>query len=173
MMASFGCGYRFGQGDCTGSYQTFTVPYIIGDTSGEFTAAVIKQVSEKTHLTYQKDAADLIIQIEIEDFNDENIGYRFERNRKDQLVDSIIPTETRLEVLAKMQMIEAETGLPILGPYRLKAHVDFDHDYYSSRHAVNVFSLGQVIDYDAAYDTALKPLSTLFAQKVADLILSD
>ena len=165
------CGYRFGQGELLNSYQTVSIPYIIGDTYGEFTAAVIKKVSETTNLSYVNDGGDLILQIKILEIKDENVGFRYERNKKGQLIHYIIPTETRLLALGEIQMVDAETGSIVTGPYQFSANIVFDHDYYSSRNAINIFSLGQLIDYDAAYDAALRPLSQAFADKVADILL--
>ena len=54
----------------------------------------------------------------------------------------------------------------------IKASMDFDHDYYSSRHGVNIFSLGQLTDYDTAEDTVRKPLNDRLAEKIADYVIN-
>lgn len=165
-----GCGYRFGQEDALASYSTITIPYIEGDHYGEFTTAVIKRVAEYSNLTYNQDEGDLILKIKILEIRDQNIGFRYDRNKKGQLIDSIIPSETRLEALAELQVIDAISGCLLIGPVQFSASTEFDHDYYSSRNAINIFSLGQLIDYDAAYDTAMRPLSQSFAEKVVDIL---
>ncbi len=165
-----GCGYRFEQADTLTPYSTVTIPYIEGDPYGEFTTAVIKRVAEYTNLTYNHDVGDLILKIKILEIRDQNIGFRYDRNKKGELIDSIIPSETRLEAVAELQVIDAISGSVLIGPVQFSASVEFDHDYYSSRNAINIFSLGQLIDYDAAYDTAIRPLSQSFAEKVVDIL---
>ena len=65
-------------------------------------------------------------------------------------------------------MIDSRSGCVVLGPSIIKAHVDFDHEFNSSRDAVNVFSLGQVTDIDGATDAAARPLNKVLAQKIVD-----
>lgn len=170
LFALSACGYRFGQQDILAPYASVTIPYIEGDPYGEFTTAVVKRVAEYSNLTYNQDCGDLILKIKILEIRDQNIGFRYDRNKKGELIDSIIPTETRLAALAEMQVIDAASGEVLIGPLQFSASIEFDHDYYSSRNAINIFSLGQLIDYDAAYDTAMKPLSQSFAEKVVDIL---
>jgi len=170
LLVATSCGYRFGHSETLDLYETVSIPYIEGDTYGEFTAAVIKKVSQSTNLDYVRDGGDLLLKIKILEIKEENVGFRYERKKKGKLVHYIIPTETRLQAIGEIQTLDAETGESLFGPYQFAASIVFDHDYYSSRNAVNIFSLGQLIDYDAAYDAALKPLSQAFAEKVGDIL---
>lgn len=164
------CGYQFGQGRLPSLYTSITVPYVEGDKDGFFTAELIKQLSLSGGFEYHRDCGALILKVVIIDFREENIDFRYDRNHEGRLTKSIIPTETRLTSIAEVVVIESASGKPILGPVRIAANVDFDHDYYSSRDGVNIFSLGQLSDYDEARDAAMTPLNRALAQKIVNYI---
>lgn len=165
-----GCGYHFGSGALPTNYSTFYIPYIKGDEEGLLTADVIKQMSRAGGLKFQTAGADLTILVELVDLRDENIGFRYDRNRQGKLTKSIIPAETRITAFAKVTVLDGLSGEVLLGPARLSASVDFDHDYYSSRNEINVFSLGQLDDYDAAHDVVFRPLYIALAKKIVDYV---
>lgn len=166
------CGYRFGTGPLPKQYTTISVPFAEGDFDGNFTAEIIQELASCGAFKYQNTGGDLILKVVILDFDDENIGFRYHRSKKGKLTHSIVPAETRLCALTEVTVIDASSGVCVLGPYRLSASVDFDHEYYSSRHGINIFSLGQLSDYDAAYDAAKKPLYTVLAQKIVDFVVN-
>jgi hypothetical protein len=165
-----GCGYHFGESSFAKSYHTISVPLVIGDEDGDLTAVLVEQIVQSGVYQYCRDNAALILQVELLDFDDENIGFRYDRKKDGKRRKAIIPTETRLFVEAEISLIETNSGKCLLGPVRLVASVDFDHDYYSDRREINRFSLGQLNDYDTAYDAAYKPLNRVLAQKIVDLI---
>lgn len=170
VLSSFGCGYRWGQNSTLAPYQSISVPYIEGDWNGELTSELVSQISQMGTLRYCSEGGALRLQVKLLDYRTDNIGFRYDRNRDGKLISSIIPNETRLTAWAEVAVIEAASGGIVLGPARLSAEVDFDHDYYSSPHAINVFSLGQLTDYDEAYDAAERPLNRRLAQKIVDYI---
>lgn len=163
------CGYRTGQGGVVSSYKTISVPYVVGDLDGSLTSAIVRQLSRNGDLEYQSDGA-LALQIEIIDFRDVNIGFRYDRDNHGHLTKTIIPTETRITEICEVKVMEACSGKVVLGPTRIAASVDFDHDYYSSRNGVNIFSLGQLSDYDTAHDAVYVPLNQALAQKIVDYV---
>lgn len=166
-----GCGYRWGDGGAIPcSYRTVSIPYIEGDMDGQLTAALIQQISESGVLAYQESCGALTLNIEVIDLEDENIGFRYDRKKDGCFTSAIIPDETRLTIIVELTGVETCSGNVIMGPVRIKADVEFDHDYYSSRNAVNVFSLGQLTDYDEAYDAAQTPLSQRLARKIVDYV---
>ena len=110
------------------------------------------------------------MKVELIDFDDENIGFRYDRKKDGRRRKAIIPTETRLIATAQVTLIQAYSGEALIGPVRLAASVDFDHDYCSDRGEINIFSLGQLNDYDTAYEAAFRPLNRVLAQKIVDLI---
>ena len=164
------CGYRFGQGQLDQTYRSISIPYVIGDQDGILTATLIKQFSDSSFLQYANCQADLCLVVKILDIYDENIGFRFDRKREGRLARSIIPTETRLTIEVELTLSESSSGKILRGPIKLQSCIEFDHDYYSSRDAVNAFSLGQLTDYDEAYDAAQKPLNDAIAKKIVDYV---
>lgn len=167
-----GCGYHFGERPIPSKYSTFTIPYIKGDAEGILTADLIKQMGLFSGLSYQRCQGDLVICVEIVDFSDENIGFRYDRNKKGCILKSrsIIPTETRTTVWANVKLVESATGKVLLEPVLISSSVDFDHDYYSSRNEINIFSLGQLNDYDAAHDAVYRPLYESLALKIVNYL---
>lgn len=149
-----------------------TVPYVEGDKDGLLTSAIIRQISARGDFEYLCDGGDLILKVVVVDLSEENIGFRYDRNKEGHISKyrDIIPTETRLIALAEVSVMEACSGVIVLGPVRLTASVDFDHDYYFSRDGVNTFSLGQLSDIDAALDAVRRPLNEALARKIVDYV---
>lgn len=166
------CGYYFSPAGALSSYKTISIPYVKNDIDGRMTAALIKVISAESGLQYEKCAGDLTLLVEMLEFENENIGYRFDRKDNGKLRHSIIPTETRLIVVAQVTLIDNATSERLAGPAKLTATVDFDHDYEKTRNGINVFSLGQLTDYDEAYDAAFQPLYRVLSQKIADFIMN-
>lgn len=172
LLACTGCGYRLGQGGVVESYKTITIPYALCDQDGRLTNALIKQMSESGALRYHPESADLSLLVRLVKEKDKNIGFRYDRPRKkeEELLDTIVPTETRRTVWCEVEVVDNYTGMVLIGPARISASVEFDHDYYSSRNGVNIFSLGQLGDIDAAYDACLTPLYEKLAEKITDYV---
>lgn len=165
------CGYKMGYDGLPAEYRTISVPYVVGDWDGRLTNAIVRQISSSGCFEYKNSQANLTLIVKIDDFSDENIGFRYDRHKDGRLRDTIIPVETRLVAVVDVSVVDACSGKTVLGPVRLSASVDFDHDYYSSRNEVNVFSLGQLSDFDAAMDAAYTPLNDLLAQKIVNYII--
>ncbi len=184
------CGYHAGQGELASKYSTITIPYVEGDEYGELTAVLVKEISRTGTLSYQRSYADLSLNVSIIDCTYDNIGFRYDQKHnsepyrssdsrsnesnhssdRDNVSDDIIPVETRAQVIAEVSITECATGALVLGPVQIRATLDFDHDYYYSRHYVNNFSMGQLTDYDSAVDGSFKPLYTNLAHKIADYV---
>jgi hypothetical protein len=162
------CDYRWGRGHLSNQYSTITVPYAEGDPKGELTCAVIKELSKTGAFRYVSTDGDLILKIKMIESSDENIGFRYDRKKTGELRKILIPTETRKSSTIEFEIVETSTQKMIRGPIRLAASVDFDHDYYSSRNGVNIFSLGQLTDIDGAEDAAIRPLNRKLAEKIVD-----
>ncbi len=164
------CGYKGGQGSIITEYETVTVPYVKNDVDGFMTRELIRSIASRSPLRVENDEADLILSVDLFKIDEENIGFRYDRHKRGKLIDNIIPVETRLFAKAEITLIQASTGCVVIGPVVIQASYDFDHDYTSPNNAVNIFSLGQLTDYDEAYDAALKPLYHNLAVKIADYI---
>lgn len=166
------CGYHLdrGEGLLTSRYNSISVPYVEGDEYGDLTAAVVREIVQSGAFEYQAYGGALILQIREVDCGEEHIGFRYDRRRSGKLTDDIIPTETRITEMVEISVIESASGCMILGPVRLSAYIDYDHDYYFSRNGVNVFSLGQLIDIDEAKVAARTPLNEKLAHKIVDYL---
>ena len=165
-----GCGYHFGHSGLSREYSTISVPYVEGDVNGGLTAAIVRQIARNGSFEYRVDDGNLLLIAKIVDFDDENIGFRYDRKKKGHLTQTIIPTETRITSIVEVTLLEAASGRVVLEPVRISANVDLDHEYNSSHHEVNVFSLGQLSDADAAFEVAQQPLNFALAQKIVDYI---
>jgi hypothetical protein len=165
------CGYRAGIGDTLCAYRTISVPYVEGDWNGALTSEIVKDLSQTGRLAYRRDGGSLILNVTLLDVDDENIGFRHDRTtRRGKLKKEVIPIETRLIAVAEVEVVEACSGRIILGPVEIVAYADFDHDFTTSRNGINVFSLGQVTDFDEARDAAYTPLNRQLARKIVDFV---
>lgn len=166
-----GCHYHIGQGGVNERYSSIAIPYAANDNDGRLTAALIKKMSESGLLHYDSDSGELTLLVKLIKYKNKNIGFRYDRfKKKDALLNTIIPTETRRTAWCEITVMETCSGKILIGPVLLNASVEFDHDYYSSRDGVNIFSLGQLGDIDAAYDASLTPLYEKLAEKITDYV---
>lgn len=165
------CGYQFGEGGIASQYQTISVPFVKGDWNGDLTTTLIESIAQSGSYTYSRCNGALILHVELMEFTDENVGFRYDRKKSGRLRKSIIPVETRIETTAEVKLVEAGSGKIVLGPVLITACVDFDHDFYSSRNGINTFSLGQLSDYDAAYDAMYHPLNLALSRKIVDFVV--
>lgn len=171
------CGYQFGQGSLICKYNSISIPYICGDKTGEMTEALIKEMSRSGVLAYKSRSADLCLKVTVLDFFEDNIGYMYgpdddDGYEKEDNTNSIIPNETRITVIVQVEVIDSATGCAILGPGKIKASYDFDHDYYFSPDAINQTSLGQLTNMESAREAVISPLSVVLAQKITDFVIN-
>lgn len=166
-----GCQYQFGQGELSQRYATISVPYAEGDQKGELTTVVIKMLSTSGAFRYVSCGGDLILKIKLIEFREENIDFRYDRKKTGKLKRSIIPTETRVTAIAEVLLIESGTGQTVRGPTRITASANFNHTYYTTRDEVNIFSLGQLNDIDAARDAVMHPLNRYLAEQIVDYVI--
>jgi hypothetical protein len=169
------CGYQFGEGELTRNYATISVPFAKGDQQGALTRAVINELATESSLIYVNEGADLELLMAFKEVDETDIGFRYDNtkdNDKNHRVRYTIPDETRLTGYLEINLIDRGQGKVIFGPVLLRATYDFDHGYYASQGGLNRRSLGQVSDYDEAYDAALIPLYQNLARKVVDYLKS-
>ncbi len=163
------CGYHLGSGGSLPPIRV-CIPFIEGDKDGLFTEELVRQISSRTSLVYDDQNPQARLVVKIIELRDENVGFRYDRKRSGELRHNIIPVETRLAVCAEVTLFSLCDGSIIFGPAVVGASIDFDHEYYPNRNAVNVFSLGQLTDIDAARDAAIYPLSRELARRIADYL---
>lgn len=166
-----GCGYQLQENFSTDESPTYVnVPYIEGDFDGKLTAALIKELSSSGKYLYSP-SGELQLIVKIDDYYDENIGFRYDRSRKGRLKHYIIPTETRSFMLVEVELKCAFSEAAARSPVKILASMDYDHDYYKIRHGVNIYSLGQLTDVDSAEEAALVPLEKKMAEKIVDYVV--
>lgn len=171
LLLCVGCGYRIEENFSEDSApQRIAIPYVVGDEDGKLTAFLIKEISSSGRYLYDPHAATQL-HVEIVDYYDENIGFRYDRSRKGKLKDYIIPVETRAYMLVQAELQSCVCSELNRAPVRIMASIDYDHDYYTIRHGVNIFSLGQLTDVDSAEEAALVPLEKKMAEKIVDYVI--
>lgn len=171
------CGYQFGQGSIICKYDSISIPYICGDKTGEMTEALIREMSRSSTLDYKNHSADLCLKVTILEFFEDNIGYMYgpDDNHGYEYknnTNSIIPNETRITVVAQVELINSAKACVILGPGKITASYDFDHDYYFSPDGINQTSLGQLTNMESAREAVIKPLSVVLAKKITDFVIN-
>lgn len=166
------CHYQFGRGELSLQYGTISVPYVKGDQKGELTADIIKRLGTSGAFHYVTHGGDLTLKVEIIEFREENLEFRYDRKKTGELKNSIIPTETRVTITAELLLIESGTGRTIRGPVRISANAEFDHTYYATRNEINIFSLSQLNDFDAARDAVMHPINRNLAEKIVDYVMN-
>lgn len=163
-----------GQGQSILDGKTIAIPYVEGDLDGCLTKAIIKEITSSADVQYRNNCADLLLNIVILDYCEENVGFRYDRTKHEKIKKYIIPVETRATLQVQVELFDNGScaTTPLLGPIILQASIVFDHDYYSSRHGVNIFSLGQLSDIDTAEEAARRPLNHAIAEKIADYLVN-
>jgi len=151
-------------------YRTISVPYVEGDEDGSLTAVLIREINASGLFVYQNTGGALTLKVTIVDYEDSHIGFQYDQKKDGEFKNLLIPNETRTTLLTEVILIETASGKIALGPARIAASVTFDHDYYATRHRINVFSLGQLTDIDTAQEAAIKPLHRHIAKKIVDYI---
>ena len=164
------CGYTMQMGDRVDVTRGINVPFVVGDIDGQLTQEIVKELATRGCIILQG-AGNLFLSVELLEIRDENIGFRYDRKKKGELTHSIIPVETRIFAQAKVAVVDVSKGCTLLGPVLIEAWYDYDNDYYYSQNGVNVFSLGELSDYETAREAAKRPLYKVLARKMADYIL--
>ncbi|NGX56838.1 MAG: hypothetical protein K1060chlam5_01084 [Candidatus Anoxychlamydiales bacterium] len=177
------CSYHLGRNEDS-KISTVSVPYVKGDFSGLFTQEVIRQISNTPSLTYRYSNADSKLKIAIIDNKVDQIGYKYDRDKKDQRKKNIRQTESRQTITVNIELMDNKTNETILGPYKISADEAFDYvdqdnlndlsfvDSNGNRETVLAFSLGQLESFENAKDASLKPIYIQLAQKIVDAISS-
>lgn len=165
------CGYKLGYGEIPKVYNTVEIPFVQGDPRGAFTEELVFALSASGAMTYVQCGGRTELIVSILEFRDQNIGFRYDRGENNQIEETLVPAETRRTAIAEVRLVDRVTGEQILGPDLIRASMDFDHEFNSSRDGVNVFSLGQVSDIDEAEEAALTALYRKLARKIVDYLI--
>ena len=172
MMSGFAtsCAYHWGYDDVIPRHSTLSIPYVEGDLNGELTNEVIKQISSSGAFQYVNDCGAFTLKIKIIELKDRDIGFRYDRYQDGRLKHAIVPTETRQTEIVEVSLVDSQNDKVIKGPIIISAETDFDHTFYTSRNEINVFSLAQVGNIDAARESSIIPLNRKLAAKIVDYV---
>lgn len=163
-----GCGYQF---ENLAPKKTIQVPFVTGDIQGELTNKLIYLLNSSGRYITTDSSARYCLAVTIIGNRDQNVGFRYDRNNDGELLTTLIPAESRWSMLAEVTVTDKQTGRQVIGPSRISASYDFDHDWYATLEGVNIFSLGQITDYADAKDQVITPLYQKLAQKIVDLLI--
>jgi hypothetical protein len=166
-----GCGYRLGRGEIIEQYSSVCIPYVEGDTDGNLTTALIRQMTTKGVLAYRNVGADLLLQVCLLEPVDENIDFAYAPREMDgKKVKILVSNEARLTLTARISLIDRFTGECVLGPMNLSSWIDFDFEPDLSNIGFHAFALGQLEMHNLAQDAAFHPLYALLAEKIVDYV---
>ncbi|HSX12413.1 MAG TPA: hypothetical protein VLF61_02885 [Rhabdochlamydiaceae bacterium] len=183
LLALSACGYRFERG--FEGKTTISVPYVQGDFEGKCTDALVRAICQSGVFEYERTCGRLSLEVAIQNDENERIGFRHDRsNTSNELRKNIIGVEGRRTLCAMVTLIDSATEEIVLGPYSVKASVDFDYlnenspqdtsfiDLEGVRETSIAFSLGQLDAKDSAERDVLWPLYNKLAQKILDGLMA-
>lgn len=179
ILTMFSCGYHRSEVSFFQKYQSIDVPYIQGDLDGRLTSSVIEALSSSSKIAYNPYDPDLILKIEIIQNKEVTVGYQYDiRQSNDELINRLIPNEGKRVISVKVQVVDADQGSVLFGPFEMEAEGDFDFvnfDNYKDltfvdQKGVTVpvlqFSLGQLDAKEGAKEAALNATCKKLASKI-------
>jgi hypothetical protein len=170
-IASFSsCGYRLGRGEAPWLGSTLSVPYVSCDTTGEVTQALIHEIATSGAFEYVDSGGAYRLCVSMLDYVEQDIGFRYDVDKQGDLTKTVIPVETRSRAVALFSLVEACSGETVLGPERVSASVEYDHEFNGGSDTLTRFSVGQVSDIEAAREQAPRQLGAVLAQRIVDYI---
>ncbi len=166
------CHYSPGPGCSPWLGSSISVPYVGGDCNGEYTRTLIRQLSQCGQFQYSDCGGCYQLCVTVFVSCDENIGFRYDLDKSGAITDHVIPIESRRKIVAEFSLIECATGAVVVGPERVSAQVEYDHEFDSGSDSLNQFSLGQVTDVEAARQTIPRRTGEALATKIVDYLCS-
>lgn len=167
-----GCGYRINNQNFLDKYSTISVPYIKNDPEGEFTSVLVHKLASSGNWRYLTDGGELILEVEVLDTKHEHVGFRYYRDANGNLRDQIVPSEDRVSILTKVQVIERSSGKVVMGPTHIFSSIDTDFDPMIDEDNLIRFSMGQLDFIGTARQIAHQPLFVSLSEKIVDYISS-
>jgi hypothetical protein len=134
------------------------------------TRELIRELATSGCFEYVNSGGSYELIVSVLDSNEENIGFRYDVNKEGQRTDTIIPVETRSRILAEFSLVERCSCDVVLGPVRVSAFAEYDHDFNSAGGGVNRFSLGQLTDVEAAQEAVPDLVGRVLARRIVDYL---
>lgn len=179
-----GCGYRWQPDYPNAVRPSVTVPFIIGDEEGLFTAEVIRSLSSSGLVNVISFGGEYELQVTIVADATSNIGFRQDPQKVDgKIRNNLLAIEGRKSMTIEAALFRG--GEAVYGPYKITSDADYDYVDGDSIQdltftnpegaliTVLPFSLGQLEPLESAQNAALRPLYCRLAQKIVDSISSE
>jgi len=170
------CGYHTAASDKT----TISIPYVEGDAQGQFTAELIRQLTNSDIYDFVKKDGDLDLKVAIVGDKSDVIGFQYDLSHKEGKIErNLMPQENRRSLTAEVTLTDTTTDKVVMGPIKISASTDFDYidvnslkevsfiNEHGKREKTISFSLGQLDSIEGAQDAALTPIYCQLAQKIA------
>lgn len=165
------------------SNKSVCIPYVENDIDGSFTSMLIESLHSSGGFKYCKSNSKYILKVCLDKNIQNQIGYR--QDVKGELKKrDIVGTENRIDVIAKVFLIDRCTKKIICGPKKVQISVDYDYVDPNSLtdvsflsggiiNQITPFSLGQLEGVDTAAENAKYRLYHKLSEKIVDVISAE
>jgi hypothetical protein len=171
------CGYHTAASE---DKTTISIPYVEGDAQGQFTAELIRQITNFNQYDFVKKDGDLVLKVNLVGDKNDIIGFQYDLTpKKGKIERNLMAQENRRTLTAQVTVTDTSTEKVIVGPVDITASTDYDYIDVNSLKEVSFineqgkrektisFSLGQLDSIEGAQDAALTPVYRQLAQKIA------
>lgn len=174
------CGYKAASSKDENTNFSIQVPKIKGDNDGTMVSMLIKSLSQSPHFTYVANQGRYILDVEVTSERDDTIGFQYDHTRDGKLIDRLVPSEARREVVAKVTVFDTTTHENIGTPFEVSVEVDYDFSNFDTYRDLSFskqdgsvdsslsFSLGQL---NTKTDAKLDATETLYQKLAGKIIL--
>lgn len=146
-----------------------SIPYIEGDKNGEFTSQLTHKLANSGKWTYLPNCGQVTLKVSLVKTRDEEIGYSY-AFQNGQINKWLVPNESRLSGLVKVELVETESQKTILGPTYLSSSVRYDYDASFNVNNLVRFSLAQYNFQEIAKRTAQTPLEEDLSVRIVEYL---
>lgn len=181
-----GCGYRWQIDFPTGQRPTISIPFDANDKDGTLISEIARAVIGSGVAEVRHQGGDYRLQIRILDIQNQNIGYRRDKQKvTGKIKKNIVACEGRKNIVVEATLYEGSSDRVAYGPYTVSANADYDYvdgdsiqelvftNAAGAPTVVLPFSLGQLEAIGAAQEAVNRPLNERLAKKIVDVIFSD
>jgi outer membrane lipopolysaccharide assembly protein LptE/RlpB len=177
------CGYRAAPSD---EKTTISIPYVEGDSQGQFTTEIIRQLNHSDLYDLVRKDGDLVLKVTLVNDHNVAVGFKYDRTeKKGKIEQSLMPAENRRTLTAKVTLLCAATEEVVMGPVNITTWADYDfidvnslkelafRNSHGKREKTVKFSLGQLDSVEGGQDAVLTPLYRQLAQKIISAMVQN
>lgn len=171
-----GCGYHAASSE---EKTTLSIPYVEGDSQGQLTAELVRQITNYGIYDFVKKDGDLTLKVSLVGDKNDIIGFQYDlTEKKGKIERNLMAQENRRIITAEVIVTRGCTEEIVVGPLNISASTDYDYIDVNSLKTVSFindgkrektisFSLGQLDSIEGAQDASLAPIYRQLAQKIA------